>query len=194
MMTSQYATEILEFWFGNPQAVDYGKPRSVWFQKDDNFDQLLRDHFLFLYEQAAAGLLESWKEDDQSCLALIILLDQLPRNLFRNTLKAFATDPQALATAKYALAHGYNQALLPVQRWFIYLPFEHSELKEEQARSLQLWEQLRGDPDSISAIDYAHRHAEVIQRFGRFPHRNSILGRLSTLEEIEFLKQPGSSF
>jgi uncharacterized protein (DUF924 family) len=193
-MISKHATEILEFWFGDPEAVDYGKSRSVWFQKDEAFDQLLRDRFFSLYEQAAAGVLEQWKEDAQSCLALIILLDQLPRNLFRNTPKVFATDSQALATAKYAIAQRYDQSLLPVQRWFIYLPFEHSESKEEQARSLQLWEQLRGDPDSDSAIDYARRHAEVIQRFGRFPHRNSILGRLSTLEEIEFLKQPGSSF
>jgi uncharacterized protein (DUF924 family) len=194
MMISEHATEILEFWFGHPDAVDYGKSRSVWFQKEDNFDQLLRDRFLTLYEQAAAGLLELWKEDAQSCLALIILLDQLPRNLFRNTPRAFATDSQALATAKYAIAQGYDQLLLPVQRWFIYLPFEHSESREEQARSLQLWEQLRDDPESVSAIDFARRHAEVIQRFGRFPHRNQILGRPGTAEELEFLKQPGSSF
>lgn len=194
MMTSKDAIEILEFWFGHPQAADYGRFRSVWFQKDAGFDQLLRDRFFSLYEQAASGLLEPWREDAQSCLALIILLDQLPRNLFRNTPRAFATDSQALATAKYAIAQGYDQLLLPVQRWFIYLPFEHSESKEEQARSLQLWEQLRGDPESVSAIDFARRHAEVIQRFGRFPHRNQILGRSSTAKELEFLKQPGSSF
>jgi uncharacterized protein (DUF924 family) len=194
MMISEHATEILEFWFGNPQAADYGKSRSVWFQKDEAFDQLLRDRFLPLYQQAAAGLLEFWQGDAQSCLALMILLDQFPRNLFRNTSQAFATDPQALTTAKYAIAQGYDQSLLPVQRWFIYLPFEHSESREEQARSLQLWEQLREDPDSASAIDYAHRHADVIQRFGRFPHRNQILGRPGTVEELEFLKQPGSGF
>lgn len=193
-MTAEQATEILEFWFGDPEAADYGKSRAVWFRKDDAFDQILHNRFLRLYEKAAAGLLAHWQADAQSCLALIILLDQFPRNLFRNTPQAFATDLQALATAKYALAQGYDQSLLPVQRWFIYLPFEHSESREEQARSLQLWEQLRGDPESISALDYAYRHTEVIQRFGRFPHRNQILGRPSTEEELEFLKQPGSSF
>jgi uncharacterized protein (DUF924 family) len=193
-MTSATATDILDFWLGEPQSADYGKPRAVWFQKDTAFDQLLRDRFFAVYEQAAVDGLAHWQEDLHSCLAFIILLDQFPRNLFRNTPQAFSTDFRALATAKYAIAQGYDQLLLPVQRWFVYLPFEHSESWEEQQRSIQLWEQLRSDADSASAIEFAHRHAEIIQRFGRFPHRNQILGRTSTEEELEFLMQPGSSF
>ena len=187
-------TAILAFWFGSPQDSDYGKPRKVWFQKNSEFDEQIRSHFLADYELAAQGKLNHWKASSESCLALILLLDQFPRNLFRGETKAFATDTQALELAKYAVSQGFDRQLLPVQRWFIYLPFEHSENLADQEKSVELTHKLSDDPDSKSSIDYAIRHREVIKKFGRFPHRNSILRRESTPEEQEFLKQPGSSF
>ncbi len=188
------ATKILEFWFGQPEQPGYGEPRKIWFVKKPEFDREVRTCFMSDYEQAAAGKLDEWKNSPLSCLALILLLDQFPRNMFRGTVQAFATDSQALATAKYAIAQGYDRELLPVQRWFIYCPFEHSENLEDQDRAVALFRQLSDDPDSAEAIDYAIRHREVIMRFGRFPHRNAILGRVSTPEEEAFLQQPGASF
>jgi len=186
--------EILNFWFGQPDEANYGKQRSFWFTKTAEFDREVQTRFLTDYEQAVAGQLDYWKESPRSCLALILLLDQFPRNMFRGTTKAFATDPQALSVAQYAVGNGFDKDLLPVQRWFIYLPFEHSENLAHQEQCVELFASLSNDPDSASAIDYAIRHKSVIERFGRFPHRNQILGRASTPEEIEFLKQPGSSF
>ncbi len=188
------ANEILEFWFGKPGEADYGKPRKVWFIKNPEFDQQVRSRFLPIYQQAAAGELEDWKHSPQSCLALIILLDQFPRNLFRGQPQAFATDSQALTYAKHAVANGFDKELLPIQRQFIYLPFEHSENLANQHRCIELFSALKDYPECISGVDYAHRHFKVIERFGRFPHRNKILGRETTPEEIEFLQQPGSSF
>lgn len=186
--------DILNFWFGQADEADYGKPKSFWFTKNPQFDQQLQTQFLFDYQQAAAGYLNSWQATPRSCLALILLLDQFPRNMFRGTPQAFATDSGALAAAQYAVAQGFDKQLLPVQRWFIYLPFEHSENLEHQRQCLELFSTLSNDPDSASPIDYARRHYAVIKRFGRFPHRNTILGRETTPEEAEFLMQPGSSF
>lgn len=186
--------EILEFWFGSPQSVDYGKERSFWFTKKPEFDRELSDRFLSTYEQATAGKLDSWEDLPQSCLALLLLLDQFPRNIFRGTPKSFATDAKALAIANNAVAKGFDQYLLPVQRWFIYLPFEHSENIIDQQRCVDLFATLKDDPESAKPLDYALRHKAVIERFGRFPHRNKILGRETTPAEAEFLKQPGSSF
>lgn len=186
--------EILEFWFGKPDEADYGKPRKVWFTKKPEFDQEVRSRFLETYRQAAAGELDDWKAEPLSCLALIILLDQFPRNMFRGQPEAFATDPQALAYAKYAVERGFDKQLLPIQRQFVYLPFEHSENLADQHQCLELVSTLKDYPDCASGVDYAHRHFKVIKRFGRFPHRNKILGRQTTSEEVEFLKQPGSSF
>jgi uncharacterized protein (DUF924 family) len=116
--------------------------------------------------------------------------------MFRGQPQAFATDPQALGYAEYTVTQGYDRFLLPVQRWFVYLPFEHSENLTDQHRCIELMSSLKDDPETqqTKALEYAYRHCEIIQRFGRFPHRNEILGRPSTPEEIEFLKQPGSSF
>ncbi|MCJ2544382.1 DUF924 family protein [Thermostichus vulcanus] len=194
--------EILRFWFGDPAGPEYGQPRPEWFKKDPEFDQTIQKRFLPVYEQAAAGQLQVWQEpldpsgqgSPFSCLALILVLDQFPRNMFRGTPRAFATDPLALQAARQAVAQGLDHQLLPVQRWFVYLPFEHSEDLADQRRSVELFEQLQSDPASQNAIDYARRHLEIIQRFGRFPHRNAILNRPSTAEELEFLQQPGSSF
>lgn len=186
--------EILDFWFGKPEDADYGKIRKFWFTKNREFDQEVRSRFLSVYQQAAAGQLDEWQTSPESCLALIILLDQFPRNMFRSQPQAFATDPQALGIAQYAITQGFDQQLLPIQRWFIYMPFEHSENLGHQRQSVELFSTLKDDPDCASGIDYAHRHLKVIERFGRFPHRNQILGRESTPEEVEFLQQPGSSF
>jgi uncharacterized protein (DUF924 family) len=186
--------EILNFWFGHPESPEYGKRREIWFQKDTNFDQEIRSRFLADYQLAATGTYDIWQTQPTSCLALIILLDQFPRNLFRGEPEAFATDFKALTAAEVAVKNGFDQQLVPVQRWFIYLPFEHSEKIEHQRQCIELFDQLKDDPESAHAIDYAYRHLEIIEKFGRFPHRNAILGRPSTPEELEFLKQEGSSF
>ena len=186
--------EVLDFWFGPAGSSEFGRSRAVWFKKSDAFDEEIRARFLDLHELAAGGRIESWTDAPHSLLALIVVLDQFPRNLFRGTRRAFATDAQALAAAESAVARGFDRSLAPVQRWFVYLPFEHAEDLAMQHRSLELFEDLRGDPGSAGTIDYARRHFEIIARFGRFPHRNAILGRISTSEEIEFLKQPGSGF
>jgi uncharacterized protein (DUF924 family) len=188
------AKAILEFWFGHPEEPSYGKPRTFWFSKTPDFDRELASRFLEDYQKAAAGFLDDWVDWPETCLALILLLDQFPRNMFRGTPQAFATDWEALSAAQQAVARGYDREFLPVQRWFIYLPFEHSESLEDQRRCVKLFQQISHDPESASAIEYAFKHMEIIDRFGRFPHRNNILGRTSTPEEIEFLKQPGSLF
>ncbi|MBE9034426.1 DUF924 family protein [aff. Roholtiella sp. LEGE 12411] len=188
------AKAILEFWFGQPDELGYGKPQQFWFSKKPDCDQELRTRFLKDYQKAAAGYLDEWIDLPETCLALILLLDQFPRNMFRDTPEAFATDWEALSAAQQAVKQGYDRELLPVQRWFIYLPFEHSENPDHQRQCVKLFQKLSDDTNSASAIEYAFRHREIIERFGRFPHRNSILGRLSTPEEEEFLQQPGSIF
>ncbi|WP_445299428.1 MULTISPECIES: DUF924 family protein [unclassified Microcoleus] len=146
------------------------------------------------YELAASGQLDSWHDSPENCLALILLLDQFPRNMFRGTPQAFATDSKALATAEYAVNNNFDPELLTVQKLFVYLPFQHSENLENQQKSVELFRQLSGEPESDSLIEYAQQHLEIIERFGRFPHRNEILGRETTPEEAEFLRQPGSGF
>lgn len=188
--------EILVFWFGKKDEEDYGKNRAIWFAKNPKpeFDREIQIRFLEDHEKAAAGKLDRWKEASQSCLALILLLDQFPRNIFRGTPCAFATDSQALALAQFAVAKGFDQELAKIQRWFIYLPFEHSENLDHQHQAVQLFRQLGNDPDTIYMTASAIQHLEVIKRFGRFPHRNTVLGRATTQEEAEFLKRPNSSF
>ncbi|MDJ0676033.1 MAG: DUF924 family protein [Calothrix sp. MO_167.B42] len=188
------AREILDFWFGKSDEPGYGKPRKIWFSKEAEFDEEIRAWFFCDYQQAAAGYLDNWIELPQNCLALILLLDQFPRNIFRGTPDAFATDWQALSAAQQAIAKGYDRQFLPVQRWFFYLPFEHSENLKHQHTAVELFLQLANDEDNSTAVNSAIHHRQIIERFGRFPHRNEILGRLSTPEEKEFLKNPGSSF
>ena len=186
--------EVLDFWFGPAGTPEHCRPRDVWFKKDAAFDEAIRTRFLDLHGQAAAGRLQSWEAAADSALALIVVLDQFSRNLYRGSSRAFAADAQALALAQSAVARGFDKALAPVQRWFVYLPFEHAEDLALQRRSLELFDSLREDPDSAGTVDYARRHYDIIARFGRFPHRNAVLGRVSTPEEAEFLKQPGSGF
>jgi len=182
------AAELLGFWFR-------GEPRDRrWFDKDAAFDQELRGRFLGLYEEAAAGGLQAWLHSPATCLARILLLDQLPRNMFRGSARAFATDKLALAAARHALERGYDASMRPEERLFMYLPFEHAESLAEQERGCTLMKPLEAFPQTNDAYRYACAHRDIIGRFGRFPHRNAILGRASTPEEIEFLKGPGSSF
>ncbi|PSR18358.1 DUF924 domain-containing protein [filamentous cyanobacterium CCP3] len=190
--------EILRFWFGDPKdpGGGYGQRRRVWFKKDPAFDDVIRRRFLEDVERAIAGNLDDWRSQPRSCLALVLLLDQFPRNLFRGNARCFKGDRAALTTAYYALDRGYDQQVLPVERMFFYLPLEHSENLADQERSVELVRSLHAaDPQKFeSTLDYALRHREVIQRFGRFPHRNAVLGRETTTEEAEFLQQPGSRF
>src|SRR6185503_6274143 len=151
------------------------------------FDAEIRARFLPLYERAARGQLNAWLDDAESCLALVILLDQFPRNLFRGTARAFASDDRARACARTILEKGWDKSYSEDERTFAYLPFEHSEALEDQELSMRLFE---GNPN----IEWARKHWEIIRRFGRFPHRNAALGRASTPEEIAFLKEPGSNF
>lgn len=191
------AREILTFWFGDPATEDtsYAARRKLWFGKLADLDQEILSRFRASYNQAASGQLEDWQGLPNSALALVLLLDQFPRNMFRGTPQAFATDSQALAIAKEAIAQNFDQQLEPVQRLFLYLPLEHSENLVDQEQSVALFRQLHADsPELKDTLDYAIRHYDVIQQFGRFPHRNDILNRTSTAAEVEFLKQPGSSF
>jgi uncharacterized protein (DUF924 family) len=180
---------VLEFWFGKEL-----KPRKAWFAKDLQFDQEIRSRFLSLHIQATAGELADWKNSAESCLALVIVLDQFSRNMFRGQPEAFTSDSAALEAAQHGIAHQFDQQLPPVQRQFFYLPLEHTEDLEFQHQSVKLFEQFKDDPALSDSYQSALRHRETIERFGRFPHRNMILGRQSTVEELEFLKQPGSSF
>ncbi|MGV2828942.1 DUF924 family protein [Myxosarcina sp. GI1(2024)] len=186
--------KVLDFWFSKPEDLNYGKALKFWFVKNDELDLKIKSQFQHLYERAAAGELHYWQQQPLSCLALIIVLDQFPRNMFRGSPRAFATDERAKSHAQYAITHQFDLQLIPVQRWFIYLPFEHSENLEDQETSLKLFNSLPAHPDRKSAIDYAYRHWKIIQRFGRSPHRNQILGRTNTPEETEFLQQADSKF
>ena len=185
---------VLDFWFGAPGSPGHGRSRSAWFKKSDAFDQEVRARFLPLHELAAGGRLAAWDEGPRSLLALIIVLDQFPRNIYRNDARSFATDAQALAAAQRMVARGWDMKLLPIERQFAYLPFEHAEDLAMQQRALELFRRLSEDPALADVPEWTRKHHDVIARFGRFPHRNAILGRASTPEEIEFLMQPGSSF
>ncbi|MGE5794421.1 MAG: DUF924 family protein [Bacteroidota bacterium] len=192
-MTAHWS-EILAFWFGAADSSELGRYRRQWFEKSDGFDALCRERFLATHEAAAAGRLDGWAERPLAALALVVTLDQFPRNMFRGTPRAFATDAQALVVARGIVSRGLDAAYVPAQRWFAYLPFEHAEDLAVQRESLAVYERLRGDPASASPIAYAQRHYAVIERFGRFPHRNAILGRGSTPAELDFLATPGSAF
>lgn len=183
---------VLEFWFGKPAA---GAPREVWFRKDPAFDAEIGERFGAVIEAALAGELDHWEAaGPAAALALIIVLDQFTRNVFRDTARMFAGDAQALAIARRLVDSGADQRLEPMQRWFAYLPFEHAESLPDQERSVELFDALRAFPASAGAYDWAISHRDVIRRFGRYPHRNEILGRASTPAEIEFLATPGSRF
>jgi uncharacterized protein (DUF924 family) len=158
-----------------------------WFTKDAAFDDDIRARFLETYEAAAAGQLSGWQETAEGALALTIVLDQFPRNMFRGDARTYAADPLALAVAERALVRGFDQTVSPTDRQFFYLPFEHSELLADQERSCTLVAAI-GDADLLK---WAQLHADIIGRFGRFPHRNAVLGRATTPEEQAFLDGGG---
>jgi uncharacterized protein (DUF924 family) len=184
------AREVLDFWFGQPpHAV-----RDEWFRKDDAFDERIHDRFGQRVAAAVAGAFGDWCATPHGALARVLLLDQFTRNIYRNTPRAFAGDPGALATADEAVAKGFDRTLDAFERWFLYMPFEHSEDLQTQERSLALFRALSAETGDRSALEWAEKHTAVIRRFGRYPHRNAVLGRESTPEEVAFLTEPGSRF
>ncbi len=176
--------EVLAFWFAE------GREKQ-WFGGGEAFDSLVRTALAAAHEAALAGSLDDWRRTAKGCLALCILLDQYPRNVHRGSPRAFANDAAALAVTRHALAQGFDAELSQVERVFLYLPLEHSEELADQEHCVTLTAALSENPEWLR---YAEAHRDVIARFGRFPHRNEILGRDSTPEEESFLEEPGSSF
>ena len=191
---SPRAELLLDFWFGSESAAERDRLRDIWFQASADFDAALAERFRDDYERAAAAVYAEWREAPQSSLALVLLLDQLPRNLFRNSPQAYATDRAAFEVAREAVARSYNQAVVWVRRCFFYLPFEHSESLADQETAIRLYATLPEHPDKAAFVEAAHQHRAVIARFGRFPHRNRVLARSDTPEEREFLQEPGPAF
>jgi uncharacterized protein (DUF924 family) len=190
------AADVLDFWFLPPGDFRHGRYRLEWLRPEANFDAELRRRFVAAVEAACAGGFAEWEDSAPGALARILLLDCFPRRLFAGTAQAYAGDELALAAARRLVASGRDRELPPLERWFAYLPFEHAESAEVQEESLALFRALHaeGGKALCSALDYAERHHQVIARFGRFPQRNAILGRESTAEEVEALKQPGFFF
>jgi uncharacterized protein (DUF924 family) len=173
------ADDVVAFWLAA------GHER--WFEDDAAFDGEIRERFAATYQEAAAGLRSDWENSPEGALALVIVLDQFPRNMFRNSARAYAADPLARAVAHHAIAKGFDQNVAMPERTFFYLPFEHSEDLADQERSVALM-RATGDADSLK---WAELHADIIRRFGRFPHRNAVLGRTTTPEEQAFLDGGG---
>jgi uncharacterized protein (DUF924 family) len=186
------APQILSFWFG--EGADYGKVHKRWFEKDPAFDAEVTKRFRKLQEEMIGGMHREWLDRPRDCLARIIVLDQFPRHIHRGSARAFSSDALALEAAKHLVSEGWDRELLPVERMFAYLPYEHSESLPDQDRACELCEPLRAFPETADTPRYALAHRDIIRRFGRFPHRNAALGRVSTAEENDFLKQSGSSF
>lgn len=174
------------FWFGD--RPDTAHP--WWFERSDALDATITKEFTADVEAAARGILDGLQDTPEGCVALCLLLDQFPRHIWRGTARAFATDAKALAVSRHAIARDFDSALAPVQKLFLYLPLEHAENMEAQEQCVSLFTAL----GNAYWLDYAERHRDIIARFGRFPHRNAALGRATTDEEAEFLRQPGSSF
>ncbi len=193
---------VLAFWFGPPgsAAEVAGRQGKLWFGKSPDNDRAVAARFSATLAAATAGQLDRWANTPRGRLALVIVLDQFPHHIHRDRPQAFATDPQALALSLAALDAGEDRQLAPIERVFLYLPLEHAESIGMQEQSVSLYEKLAraaaADERALfdDFLEYARRHRDVVARFGRFPHRNAILGRASTPDEIEFLKQPGSRF
>lgn len=189
--------DILDFWFDRQPGAASGtvlQHRAVWFEKNEAFDNEIRRRFATAVETALAEGYADWTATAEGALALLILLDQFPRNLFRGQAKAFAGDTRARVVARQAVDRGFDIAVQPVMRLFFYLPFEHSEHLPDQELAHLLFSALDKDLPGYDLAGWADKHRVIIARFGRFPHRNAALGRDSSPEEMEFLKQPGSSF
>jgi len=175
--------QVLEFWFSEISP-------EKWWVKDEQFDSLIRQRYLTLLEQAKRSELHQWRETAQGSLAEIIVLDQFSRNVYRDKPQAFEADSLALALAQVAIAKGFDQQLPAEQRSFMYLPFMHSESELIHQQAIELYTAFGQE----NSLDFELRHKAIIDRFGRYPHRNNILGRVSTAEEVAFLKEPDSSF
>lgn len=194
--------DVLDFWFGPPgRATEVsGRQRALWFGKSAANDRAVAERYTATLEAAAAGRLDDWATTPRGRLALVIVLDQFPHHVHRDRPQAFATDAPALAMSLAALAAGEDRQLAAIERVFLYLPLEHAESLEMQDRSVSLYRQLADEAAADERalfegfLDYARQHRDVVARFGRFPHRNAILGRPSSADELEFLKQPGSRF
>lgn len=202
---TETAESIRAFWFGDDgpdsdDAVVAARQGKLWWSKNEAVDREIRTRFETGTIAAGKGALDDWAQTPRDILALILLTDQFPRNMYRNRPESFSFDPIALHWALFALEHGMAAELRPLERVFIYLPLEHAESITLQNRCVRLFEELLNDvpPDQHDAfagfVNFAVRHRDVIARFGRFPHRNAILGRASTEEERAFLQTPGSSF
>ena len=179
---------VLAFWFEQDIVPGFCEYRPVWFDKvDESVDTEIRNRFLNGYEVAARGDFDDGIDSATKALAVTIVLDQFSRNIFRGTVRQFTTDAKALEIAQQALALGFDRDLPPIRRWFLYMPFQHSESLEDQRRSIALFRSLGSDPVHQLVINSAQLHLEIIERFGRFPHRNQLLGRPSTIEERDFL-------
>ena len=194
--------EVIEFWFGSGKAPSK-ETYLRWFTRDQAFDDEIRTKFGSLQAGAAAGTLDRWRETPRGQLALIVLLDQMSRNLFRDDRKAFASDDVALSIAQSLLRSGGAKELTITERAVALVPFEHAEDRETQAEgvaglSTLLDEAAKLEPEATdlvqSFLTYAEKHRDIVERFGRFPHRNKVLGRTSSVDELAFLEQPGSSF
>lgn len=193
---------ILDFWFGTlREEADYLASRNrLWFEGSPVTDTAIRAKFQADWEKAARGELDAWAAEPQGRLALILVLDQFTRHLFRGTKEAFSQDAKARALCLGGLDHFHDRLLHPIHRMFFYLPLEHAEDMALQRRSIALYARLLEEAPAPlkagceEALDYALQHHAIIERFGRFPHRNALLGRASTPEELAFLKEPGSSF
>lgn len=177
------AQEVLHFWFVECEPKH-------WFQKDEGFDREIERRFSEVHQRACACELAHWRERGEGRFAEVLILDQFSRNLYRDRPEAFAQDPLALALAQEAVAAGVDQRLEPTQRAFLYMPYMHSESLMIHDQAVRLFDQ----PGLENNLKFEHRHREIIERFGRYPHRNQVLARESTEEERAFLKQPGSSF
>lgn len=193
LMAPPEAQRVLNHWFGVPGSAEDGQIQPRWFQKDAAYDAALRQEFGPLVDRALAGGLDHWRGQPWAALARILVLDQFTRNIHRDTAQAFAGDPQALAAAQDLMTRW--QDLTPLQRWFVLMPLEHAEDLAAQEQSVAGFEALvKEDPRLGQALDYARKHLDVIAQFGRFPHRNAVLGRESTAEEREYLARPGAGF
>jgi uncharacterized protein (DUF924 family) len=188
--------DVLDFWFGAPGSATDGRPRREWFVKDAAFDATIRERFGATIDSAVAGGLRDWDDSGaRGVLARLLVLDQFTRNAWRGQPASLAGDALALAAARQLVDSGADRALTPLQRSFAYMPFEHAEDAAMQERAVALFAALAAQhADFDETLDYARRHRHVIARFGRFPHRNAILGRVSTPAETAFLQQPGSRF
>jgi uncharacterized protein (DUF924 family) len=181
------ARDFLDFWFGPSGDPERFHHKQIWFRSTLEFDTAVRESFAGDHELAIAGAYDDWKATPLSALALVMLLDQVPRNIFRSSPRAFASDPIALATTNHAMTHSFDQTVPAAWRLFFYLPLEHSELLADQQRGLDLLLALPPVEGRRGDGHMTRLHCEIIERFGRFPHRNAILGRESTPEELAFL-------